>query len=184
MRTTIRLAALLAALVAAPAATAHVDLRPGLVEPDSTPTLTFTVPNDEQTAGTITGFSVEVPANALVLAVETSPGWQISQQARRVRWTGGRIPYGQYVEFRLRLGTPAVTGSIELTSRTTYASGAELRIPLPLVLAPASRPAATSARDEGARTLGKAGLGVALAAAVLALGAGFLGLWLWLRRPE
>ena len=36
-------------------------------------------------------------------------------------------------------------------------------------------------RDSGARTLGKAALFVAIAAAALAVGAGFLALWTWLR---
>jgi hypothetical protein len=38
-------------------------------------------------------------------------------------------------------------------------------------------------QDKGARTLGKAALGVAILAAVLALGALFVGLYLWLRPP-
>ena len=36
-------------------------------------------------------------------------------------------------------------------------------------------------RDSGARTLGKAALFVAIASAALAVGAGFLALWTWLR---
>ena len=37
--------------------------------------------------------------------------------------------------------------------------------------------------DKGARSLGRGALGVAIVAAVLALGALFLGLYLWLRPP-
>jgi hypothetical protein len=36
-------------------------------------------------------------------------------------------------------------------------------------------------QDKGARTLGKAALGVAIVAAILALGALFVGLYVWLR---
>ena len=42
---------------------------------------------------------------------------------------------------------------------------------------------AVGSQDRGARSLGKAALGVAIAAAVLALGALFVGLYLWLRPP-
>jgi hypothetical protein len=42
---------------------------------------------------------------------------------------------------------------------------------------------AAANEDKGARTLGKAALGVAIVAAVLALGALFIGLYLWLRPP-
>jgi hypothetical protein len=42
---------------------------------------------------------------------------------------------------------------------------------------------AATGQDQGARTLGKAALGVAILAAVLALCALFVGLYLWLRPP-
>ena len=42
---------------------------------------------------------------------------------------------------------------------------------------------ATLNQDKGARSLGKAALGVAIVAAVLALAALFVGLYLWLRPP-
>ena len=43
---------------------------------------------------------------------------------------------------------------------------------------------ATCAQDKGARTLGKAALGVAIVAAILAVGALFVGLYVWLRPPR
>ena len=42
---------------------------------------------------------------------------------------------------------------------------------------------AASNQDKGARTLGKAALGVAIVAGLLALGALFVGLYVWLRPP-
>jgi hypothetical protein len=42
---------------------------------------------------------------------------------------------------------------------------------------------ASGDEDKGARSLGRGALGVAIVAAVLALGALFLGLYLWLRPP-
>ena len=42
---------------------------------------------------------------------------------------------------------------------------------------------AHATNDVGARTLGKAALIVAIGAAALALGAGFLALYVWLRPP-
>ena len=42
---------------------------------------------------------------------------------------------------------------------------------------------AASQQDKGARTLGKAALAVAILTGALALGALFVGLYLWLRPP-
>jgi hypothetical protein len=110
-----------------------------------------------------------VPEGVVVEQVEEKADWGIDGRGRTLVWTG-RLNPG-------RLATFAVSASVEGGGELVRHTDGSTQTWEPTVAVGA----ATAGRDEGARTLGKAALFVAVAAGVLAVGAGFLGLWLWLR---
>jgi len=170
----------LGALALAPAAAAHVTVSPTQAEPERAALLTFSVPN-ERPDTVVTGLVVSMPPAVTVLQIQAKAGWQESIGARTVSWRGGRIPPRRFDTFTIRAAMPATEGTVVFRSLQIYADGHNPTW-RPAVQVDAARPAVDAkGRDSGARTLGKAALFVAIAAAALAVGAGFLALWTWLR---
>jgi hypothetical protein len=161
--------------LAAPAA-AHVSIVPSAVGAGSDVDVTISVPNEGDARG-IVRVTIGIPAEFQLDDAEAKPGWTQMRTGQAITWAGGRIPKGQYATFGLRGTAPrraeTVLFNVLVGSRsgktTTYRIALNVRT--------------HAARDVGARTLGKAALFVALAAALLALGAGFLALYVWLRPP-
>ena len=171
------LVALLAALAWPAAAAAHVGVDPPRLDPGTTQLLTFTVPNERATP--LTGFALERPRELRIEQVETRAGWTASSRGRLLSWRGGPVPAGQLATFAALLTAPEEAGTLIFVGRLSYADGSAQIFRPAVTVGPA--PAAASGRDEGARTLGKAALGVGIAALVLALATGFFALYLWLR---
>ena len=165
-----------AALVLAPAAAAHLSLTPKTVGAGSEVDLTFAVPNQSDPHG-IVRVTLGIPAEFDVDDAEAKPGWTQTRAAQAITWTGGRIPRGQYATFSIRGVAPARSAIVLFNvlvgstagKTTTYRVGLNVK--------------AHASRDTGARTLGKAALIVAIVAVLVALGAGFLALYVWLRPP-
>jgi uncharacterized protein YcnI len=164
-----------ALLFAAPAA-AHLSVNPSRVRTGELADVTFSVPNTDDPVG-IDHVTLGIPADFQLDDAEAKPGWTQSRTGQAITWSGGRIPSHQYATFSIRGTAPSKPETVlfnvlvgDRTGKTiTYRVGLDVT--------------AASSEDKAARTLGKAALGVAIVAALLALGALFVGLYLWLRPP-
>jgi hypothetical protein len=165
-----------AALVLAPPAAAHVSISPKAVAAGSEVDLLFSVPNEADAAG-IVRVTIGIPPDFELDDAEAKEGWTQSRTGQAITWAGGRIPQHQFARFAIR-GTAPERSETVLFNVLVGSRGGETttyRIPIDVKK--------SAADDVGARTLGKAALIVAAAAAALALAAGFLALYVWLRPP-
>ncbi|MGD9570443.1 MAG: DUF1775 domain-containing protein [Thermoleophilia bacterium] len=121
------LAALVALLVAAATAHAHVDVLPATLEQGTAAELTVRVPNERDVP--TTRVRVDVPPQVTVYSLgEPPPGWSVTGvraadgRIGSVIWAGGAIPPGRYADFTM-LGTPFDEGVATWPARQTYADG-------------------------------------------------------------
>jgi Uncharacterized protein conserved in bacteria len=164
------------ALVLAAPAAAHLSVNPSRIHTGELADITFSIPNADDAIG-VDHVTLGIPADFQLDDAEAKPGWTQSRTGQAITWSGGLIPKSQYATFSIRGTAPSrpetVLFNVLVGDRTgksiTYRVGLDI--------------SATSNQDHGARTLGKAALGVAIVAAILALGALFVGLYLWLRPP-
>lgn len=119
------IAALLAAGTAP--ALAHVDVLPTEVAQGEPVEFTVRVPTERNLP--TTRVRVEFPPQITVYSfTPPPPGWTMrpvrgpDQRFRAVVYSGGRIPVGQYADFRM-LGTPFEAGEATWKSFQTYADG-------------------------------------------------------------
>lgn len=138
-------AALLLGLVTAPAALAHVRVHADSTESGSFSQLSFRVPNESDTAGTVS-VQVTLPQDTPFLDVSTKPlpGWTatvaeqplskpitvegttITKAPRTVTWqaqAGTRIEPGQYLDFDISVGPLPAAGTVLLPATQTYSDG-------------------------------------------------------------
>ena len=87
------------------------------------------------------------------------------------------IPKGTFARFAIRGTAPSKAETVLFNVLVGDRPGKSITYRVGLDVA------ATTNEDTGARSLGKAALGVAIARGMVALGALFLGLYLWLRPP-
>ena len=89
----------------------------------------------------------------------------------------GRIPKSEYATFGIRGTAPSTPGTVTFNVLVGDRTGKSItyRVGLDVVK--------STTRDNGARSLGKAAIVVALGAAALGLAALFLGIYVWLRPP-
>lgn len=181
MRRVIPVAACALSLLLAASAAAHVTFTPTTARPGETVRLVVDSP-DENTGSPIVALELLAPSGVTVDDPEARPGWRALVQRGRVEWRGGSIPPGQFATFMVDVTAPSATGPQRFTARQRFADGTSAEFhPVLTVEPPAS--AGVAGRDSSARSLARAALFLAIAAVVLAIGAGFLGLWLWLRPP-
>jgi len=120
------LAAGLVALVAAPAAMAHVEVLPSTAVKGESTEFTVRVPAEEGL--TTTQVRVTFPTEVSVYAIADAPGWTTKILKRPdgriggVIWSGGSIPPSHYADFTF-LGTPFSTGSAVFPAWQTTSSG-------------------------------------------------------------
>ncbi|HEV7565910.1 MAG TPA: YcnI family protein [Microbacteriaceae bacterium] len=141
---TLGLAAMLA-LAAPLAASAHVHVTPGQAAAGSSTTLTFTVPNESATAGTVkveidfptaTPFTSvtyqPLPGWTAAVVTETLPkpvvigGTTVTEAPTKIVWTanaGMQITEGQFQQFVVSARPVPNTGSVELPAHQTYSDG-------------------------------------------------------------
>jgi uncharacterized protein YcnI len=191
------LVGLLVALAAAPAAAAHIEIAPETAARDSVTTFTLEVPNER----TVPMIKLEVKLPAGVDAVRLAPktGWKGDVRAGVMTWTGGAIaPEGsERFVFRAHLPTTPAT-ELVFPAIQSFTTGPVTRwIGAPSSETPAPRvtlegrtttstrtetippPGPTTPEDGGEDHGGLAiGIGIAIAAGLLALGLGLL----WKRR--
>jgi uncharacterized protein YcnI len=161
--------------LAAPAA-AHLSIDPATVVKGQAVDLVFSVPNEDDAMG-IDHVTIGVPQSFELDDVEAKPGWTPSRSGQAVTWSGGLIPKGTFARFSIRGTAPLKAETVLFNVLVGDRTGKSITYRVGLDVTAASN------QDKGARTLGKAALGVAILAAVLALGALFVGLYLWLRPP-
>jgi uncharacterized protein YcnI len=165
------------ALVLAGPAAAHLSVNPSQVHTSQLADITFSIPNADDAIG-IDHVTLGIPADFQLDDAEAKPGWTQSRTGQAITWSGGRIPKGEYATFSIRGTAPAKAETVLFNVLVGDRSGKTITYRVGLDVT------AGSSRDKGARTLGKAALGVAILAAILGLGALFLGLYLWLRPPS
>jgi uncharacterized protein YcnI len=172
----LRVISVCSALVVVPSAFAHLSISPTRVGAGQAVDLTFGAPNEDSDLG-VDHVTVRVPAGFSLDDAEAKPGWTQSRAGDSVTWRGGRIPKGQYATFGIRGTAPASTGTVTFNVLVGDRTGQSItyRVGLDVVK--------TTTRDNGARALGKAAIGVALAAAALGLAGLFVGIHVWLRPP-
>jgi uncharacterized protein YcnI len=132
-------------LLPATAAGAHVRVSADSTAPGSFSALTFRVPNESATAGTVK-VRVRLPQDTPFLYVSSKPvpGWRVTsaeaalpkpvesegttltKAVRTVTWTaekGTRIAPGEYQEFSLSVGPLPSAGTVLLPATQTYSDG-------------------------------------------------------------
>ncbi len=135
--------------IAAQAAQAHVRVQADSTQSGSFSQLTFRVPNEEDSAGTVT-VQVTLPQDAPFLHVSTKPlpGWTatvteqplpapvtvsgttVTKAPRTVTWqaqAGTRIEPGQYQDFDISAGPLPAAGTVLLPATQTYSDGTVVR---------------------------------------------------------
>ena len=136
-------------LITAQAAAAHVRVHADSTEAGSISQLTFRVPNESDTAGTVT-VEVTLPQDTPLLYVSTKPlpGWTatvteqplpapvtvegttLTKAPRTVTWqaqSGTRIDPGQYQHFDISAGPLPAAGTVALPAVQTYSDGTVVR---------------------------------------------------------
>jgi uncharacterized protein YcnI len=165
-----------AALVVAGPASAHLSIYPPTVETGQLVDLVFSVPNQDD-ANDVDHVTLGIPPDFDLDDAEAKSGWSQSRTGKAVTWSGGRIPKGEFARFSIRGTAPKEAETLLFNVLVGDRTGKSItyRVGLDVL--------AHGPEDSGARSLGKAALGVAVVAALLALGALFTALWIWLRPP-
>lgn len=134
-------------LLAPPVAQAHVSADADAAAPGERTTVRFRVPNESDTADTVT-LKVAFPADHPLASVapQIMPGWDaeittstldepldnqgspVTEAVTEIEWTGGTIPPGQYQEFPVRIGPlPGDTDELVFKVVQTYSDGEVVR---------------------------------------------------------
>jgi uncharacterized protein YcnI len=164
------------ALIFAAPAGAHLSINPDTVRAGALVDLVFSVPNADDPNG-IDHVTIGAPQVFLLDDGESITGWTQARTGQSVTWTGGNIPPRQFARFTIRGTVPEQAGTVLFNVLVGDRTGKSItyRVGVGVV--------AHGPRDNGARSLGKAALIVALIGAGLALAALFVALYVWLRPP-
>lgn len=133
------------ALLTGGSASAHVRVHPDSTVTGSFSALTFRVPNESDTAGTV-AVQITLPTDTPFLSVSAKPvpGWSVAsveaplptpvvvegttvtKAVRTVTWTAGagsQVKPGEYQEFSISAGPLPAPGTVELPATQTYSDG-------------------------------------------------------------
>jgi periplasmic copper chaperone A len=168
-----------AALILAPAAAAHVTLNPREWEAGGFAKFDVRVPNERDNADT-TRITLKFPPEVISASFEPVPGWdrtvkmaqldepiddegeQITERIDTVTWTGGRIRPGEFQEFGVSFQVPedSVGEALAFPAVQRYSGGETVRwigpedadtpAPLVQVLEPAEEEGAAAAEEPAA----------------------------------
>ena len=165
------------ALVLAAPAAAHLSVNPSRIHTGQLADVTFSIPNADNKIG-IDHVTLGIPTDFQLDDAEAKPGWTQSRTGQAITWSGGLIPRHQFATFSIRGTAPAKVETVLFNVLVGDRTGRSITYRVGLDIT------ATATEDNGARTLGKAALGVAIVAAILAVSALFVGLYVWLRPPR
>jgi periplasmic copper chaperone A len=213
MKKTPIMLALAGALVAVPAASAHVTVNPRTVQADSFARFAIRVPDEADDAQTIK-VTVQLPASVGFVSFQPKPGWErtvtmvklakpitndegetVTERIDTVTWEGGRIAPGEFDEFGMSAKVPAAQGKLVFPAVQTYSNGDVVRwigdpasdTPAPRVIvtprAGDASATAPTAADASSDDGDRDGLTLGLAIAGLVAGLVALGLVLF-RKPK
>jgi uncharacterized protein YcnI len=172
---------LLATLVFAGNAAAHVTLNPGEWEAAGFARFAVRVPNERDNAAT-TRVTLRFPESVISAGFEPEPGWKrtiemapldepieeegeepVTERLASVTWSGGRIEPGEFVEFGVSFQVPETPGEdLLFPSLQAYADGEVVRwiaadpeadtpAPRVTVLPPEEEPAASGGGGDAAQ---------------------------------
>lgn len=164
------------ALVLAAPASAHLSIYPPSVQTGQLVDLVFSVPNEDDRVG-VDHVTLGIPADFELDDAEAKSGWSQSRTGQAITWSGGTIPKGEFARFAIRGTAPKNAETVLFNVLVGDRQGKSITYHVGLEVA------AHGPRDTGARSLGKVALAVAVIGGVLALGALFTTLWVWLRPP-
>ena len=186
---------LLAALVAAPAATPQITLEPVEAPAGSVVPFVLRVTNERRSAS-IVKVVLRLPQGLASVRFQPKPGWKRTvttvNRTTAVAWEGGKIAPGEFDEFALRATAPAEQQILGFPATQTYSNGevvawtgaADSETPEPRVTLTealeAADPATTSTTPVRGR--GRDALTLVLAIAGLAAGLAGIGIALAARR--
>ena len=141
MRTKTVLTAVAAALLGAPAASAHVTINPSKVPADSFARFDIRVPNEQEDADT-TKVTVKLPEGLVFTSFQPKPGWTrtvttaklaqpvtsddgtVTERIATVTWSGGKIGPGEFDEFGFSAKVPDSVGQVLVFPAVqTYSNG-------------------------------------------------------------
>ena len=141
MRTKTISTAAAAALLAAPAASAHVTVNPNKVPANSFARFDVRVPNEQEDAHT-TKVTVRLPDGLLFTSFQPKPGWTrtvtmaklanpvtsddgtVTERVATVTWSGGKIAPGEFDEFGFSAKVPDSAGQVLVFPAVqTYSNG-------------------------------------------------------------
>jgi uncharacterized protein YcnI len=165
-----------AALFFAAPAFAHLSVTPNRVGTGEEVDLTFAAPNEDSDQG-VDHVTLRVPDGFDLDDAEAKPGWTQSRSGDSITWSGGNIPKEQFATFTVRGAAPDSAGTVTFNVLVGDRTGASTtyRVAVEVV--------SSKTEDSGARSLGKAAIGIGIGAAALALVALFIGIYVWLRPP-
>jgi uncharacterized protein YcnI len=172
----LRVISVCSALLFVPSAWAHLSVSPTRVSVGEAVDLTFGAPNEDDDLG-VDHVTLTVPAGFDLDDAEAKPGWTQSRSDGSITWSGGRIAKGEYATFGIRGTAPTTPGTVTFRVLTGDRAGKSITYQVGLDVVK------STTRDNGARSLGKAAIAVALVAAALGLIALFVGIYVWLRPP-
>ena len=210
MKKTPILLVLVGALLAIPAAGAHVTVSPRTLPANSFSSFAISVP-DEAPDATTTKVTVQLPADLGSVSFQPKPGWErsvtmvklakpvtndegetVTDRIATVTWEGGAIAPGEFDEFVLSGRAPGTRGTLIFPAVQTYSNGDVVRwIGDPGADFPAPRLTVTARAGQAAAAApaasddegGRDGLTLGLAIAGLVAGLAALGVALF-RRPK
>ena len=125
-RLAVAAAALVALILGASPAMAHVDVLPTQVAQGQSTQFTIRVPTEREVP--TVRVAVDFPSQVTVYSFEDPPGWKVQPvrapdgRFRGVVYSGGSIGVERYVDFHV-LGTPFESGQALWKARQTYADG-------------------------------------------------------------
>ncbi len=144
MKKTLTMLVLTGALLAVPAASAHVTVNPNEVPVDSFSRFAIRVPTERPTADT-TKVVLSLPKGLFFVSFQPKPGWKRTvtmekldppvelfgetqtERVATVTWEGGKIAPGEFDEFGMSAKVPAEQTTLVFPAVQTYSNGEVVR---------------------------------------------------------
>jgi hypothetical protein len=117
-------------------AAAHVVAMPGFVEAGKSESISLAVPNERDEP--MTGFSVEVPSDFVVVHAHQEDGWESDGDDSTATWSGGSLAPDAELEFGIELEAPSAPGPATLQATQRYPGGEVVEWPVQLTVLPAT----------------------------------------------
>ena len=124
-----------AALVLAGPASAHVVATPAYLPSQSSESITLTAPNERSEP--MTGFSVTAAEGLEIEHAHPAKGWSEPVGGLTASWVGGSLASGEDARFGMTLKADAEPGIVRLEAEQSYGSGEVVRWPVAITVLPA-----------------------------------------------